>query len=67
MKAIFLAHLFCVLKNIVILCAERFSTISTFCDADGEHVESPSASHEESYSPAAENPLRRILQVLHFP
>ncbi|TRZ01405.1 hypothetical protein DNTS_018427 [Danionella cerebrum] len=29
---------------------------------DEEHVESPSASHEESYSPAAENPLRRILQ-----
>ncbi|XP_026116037.1 V-type proton ATPase subunit S1-like [Carassius auratus] len=29
---------------------------------DGEHVASPSASHEESYSPAAENPLRRILQ-----
>ncbi|XP_026097932.1 V-type proton ATPase subunit S1-like isoform X1 [Carassius auratus] len=29
---------------------------------DREHVESPSASHEESYSPAAENPLRRILQ-----
>ncbi|XP_016373460.1 V-type proton ATPase subunit S1-like [Sinocyclocheilus rhinocerous] len=29
---------------------------------DGEHVESPSASQEESYSPAAENPLRRILQ-----
>lgn len=39
---------------------------STIYDADGVGIESSSASHEESFSPAAENPLRKMLQVLHF-
>lgn len=40
--------------------------MSTFYDADGVGIESSSASHEETFSPAAENPLRKMLQVLHF-
>lgn len=40
--------------------------ISTIYDADGVGTESSSVSHEESFSPAAENPLRKMLQVLHF-
>lgn len=40
--------------------------IFTIYDADGVGIESSSVSHEESFSPAAENPLRKMLQVLHF-
>lgn len=54
------------LCSMISLSSSPSCPISAIYDADGVGIESSSASHEESFSPAAENPLRKMLQVLHF-